>query len=223
MGKALKRTARPTTPHATWGAPQIVTHETRDCTSPPCMLGPEWSGENLYSGGVERCRPAPHWDAILAEAEKRGLPKAYRRDLYVHDRAHAAQLDSAEPFLWILRENGTHLLPLDYVDGVKHDIVHFAVSIPKIFASEELHVYVWDGRYLKEHRTPEDAADALRTMKKRKARRMDPQACLQRWRDATDREERAEAETDLVTWLARGGFEPRWTTPEERERFTGKR
>jgi hypothetical protein len=40
---------------------------------------------------------------------------------------------------------------------------------------------------------------------------MDPQACLQRWRDATlrgDKEESREAFADLRGWLKSGGFWP---------------
>jgi hypothetical protein len=50
---------------------------------------------------------------------------------------------------------------------------------------------------------------------------MDPQACLERWRDALteyDREEEDDARNDLLAWLARGGFEPEWR-PGERDKF----
>jgi hypothetical protein len=154
----------PTVPHATWGAPTVVTHNVQDCTSPECSRG-EWSGENVYSGGTARCKAAPHWDAILAEAERVGWPVKYRRDLYVHDRAYLNQLDPSIPFVWILREHGTHLNDVTYVDGVGHDAVHFAESVPRIFSSERCRVYTWDGRYLRKHQTPETAADAIRVLK----------------------------------------------------------
>lgn len=41
---------------------------------------------------------------------------------------------------------------------------------------------------------------------------MDPQACLQRWRNATlrgDKDEAREAFADLREWLAKGGFWPK--------------
>jgi len=43
---------------------------------------------------------------------------------------------------------------------------------------------------------------------------MDPDAAYARWKQAVrdgDREEAADAHDDLVQWLHRGGFEPRWT------------
>lgn len=39
---------------------------------------------------------------------------------------------------------------------------------------------------------------------------MDPDACLRRIADATDRRERSDACEDLFQWLKRGGFEPAW-------------
>lgn len=48
---------------------------------------------------------------------------------------------------------------------------------------------------------------------------MDPDACLQRYRDAMsehDRDEATAAAIDLAEWLDAGGFEPRWATAAER-------
>jgi len=53
-------------------------------------------------------------------------------------------------------------------------------------------------------------------------RLVDPQACLQRWRDARaegDAGEASEAYSDLRAWLARGGFEPEWEDDVERACF----
>ena len=47
---------------------------------------------------------------------------------------------------------------------------------------------------------------------------MDPQACLERWRSAVridDEEEAYEAAHDLVAWLDRGGFQPKWKDSSE--------
>ncbi len=46
---------------------------------------------------------------------------------------------------------------------------------------------------------------------------MDPQACYDRWRravDSGDLDEAREAAADLLRWIARGGFPPRYTTTE---------
>lgn len=51
---------------------------------------------------------------------------------------------------------------------------------------------------------------------------MDPQETLKRWREAVaegDRSEAAEFAGYLRDWLARGGFEPTWHSPEERAKF----
>ena len=49
---------------------------------------------------------------LVAEAEKQDLPKHYRDDLVVHDLAILAD-HKTQRFLWVLRECGTHLIPLD--------------------------------------------------------------------------------------------------------------
>ncbi len=48
---------------------------------------------------------------------------------------------------------------------------------------------------------------------------MDPDACLQRWRDAKEDGDEAEAlaaALDLISWIASGGFEPLWYSQNER-------
>lgn len=63
---------------------------------------------------------------------------------------------------------GSHLFPIGVRDGVGHDAAHFAVSCPETFGSERCKVYTWDGARLREHRTPENAADAARELAARK-------------------------------------------------------
>jgi hypothetical protein len=109
----------------------------------------------------------PHWDAIVAEAERVGWPLHYRRDLYVHDRASIAHTSASEPFLWVLRECGTHFCPVSFVDGVGHGASHFAESVPQIFGPKVCRLYSWDGRTLREHKTPETAAEAMRVLRRR--------------------------------------------------------
>jgi hypothetical protein len=51
---------------------------------------------------------------------------------------------------------------------------------------------------------------------------MDPQACLQRFIDADKDQDWDEAETaaeDLMVWMARGGFEPKWPPEMTRAAF----
>ena len=51
---------------------------------------------------------------------------------------------------------------------------------------------------------------------------MDPDACLQRWRNAVANDENETAKwckIDLVRWIKNGGFEPEWANDDERSEF----
>lgn len=52
---------------------------------------------------------------------------------------------------------------------------------------------------------------------------MDPNACLQSWRDAESRTERSHFYHNLRAWLAKGGFEPSWKNDKERSVFVQRR
>jgi hypothetical protein len=56
-------------------------------------------------------------------------------------------------------------------NGVGHDAVHFAKSVPQIFTPNVCHLHTWDGRYLHKHQSPEIAADAIRVLKARHERK----------------------------------------------------
>lgn len=49
---------------------------------------------------------------MLTIAREVGWPKAFQNDLYLHDRS-ILDTHPGESFLWILREHGTHLFPLN--------------------------------------------------------------------------------------------------------------
>ncbi len=54
----------------------------------------------------------PRLQAMLKEAARIGWPNCFQNDLYLHDRA--ILLDRpGEPLVWILRDHGTHLLPVE--------------------------------------------------------------------------------------------------------------
>lgn len=57
-------------------------------------------------------REDPRLKMMLSEAASSGWPKAYTDDLYRHDVERLSQYPET-PMLWILRENGTHLYPLE--------------------------------------------------------------------------------------------------------------
>ena len=48
-----------------------------------------------------------------AESAAVGWPKHYVEDLTFHDRRYCAELDASEPFAWVLRECGTHMVHLE--------------------------------------------------------------------------------------------------------------
>jgi len=56
-----------------------------------------------------------NWEAyrlMKAESVRVGWPKHYAADLTKHDRRRLSRKDAPETFVWILRESGTHLLPI---------------------------------------------------------------------------------------------------------------
>lgn len=59
------------------------------------------------------------WTALKEEAARQDLPKAYHADLDTHDLKAVTDLGSNKPFLWALRECGTHLIPVDTKDAHK--------------------------------------------------------------------------------------------------------
>jgi hypothetical protein len=53
------------------------------------------------------------FNALKAAGKAKGWPVRFQDDLGVHDKAHCAELGADAPFLWALRESGTHLVPLN--------------------------------------------------------------------------------------------------------------
>lgn len=158
----MKRTTRTTIitfKHAAWDAPKIQTQDW--CRHD---RSEQWPGHDL-SGGSVRCVPAPHFDAIVAEAQRVGWPLAYRRDLFVCDRRFLARVPADVPFVFMLRECGTclYLATTDRIDDY-----HYAWDAPrfvsKTFGADRVRYYTWDGSRLREHRTPETAAEATRAV-----------------------------------------------------------
>jgi hypothetical protein len=151
----LKHAPAITFRHDEWRAPTVKTTDYFRCKESE----ETWPGHDTAPNTGARCTPAPHYEALLAEAARVGWPQEYRRDVLVHDRNHCARLDPATPFVWVLRTMGSHLFPIGVRDGVGHGAAHFAVSCPETFGTERCRVYTWDGSRLTEHRTPERAAE----------------------------------------------------------------
>lgn len=52
------------------------------------------------------------YEALFAVAEKVGWPEYYRDDLVVHDKAAVEESGDDVPYVWVLRDRGTHLVPI---------------------------------------------------------------------------------------------------------------
>lgn len=99
-----------------------------------------------------------HYDALVAQAAIVGWPLAYRRDLDVHDRQLCERLDEATPFLWVLRDAGTHL----WVPGGELAALEDVGQVERYLLSLQaamgpLRLYWWDGRQLCELDSAEEA------------------------------------------------------------------
>lgn len=87
------------------------------------------------------------WNALKAEAAHKGLPKHYADDLNVHDFAAVNKYGSDKPFLWVLRECGTHLLPLDKEQYGSSSAKEWAEAIAKVWGNGSFW-YLWNGMNL---------------------------------------------------------------------------
>lgn len=142
----------PTAPHHPWNAPTIQ-------TQPYSCSHDQWPGELDPKGA--RCEPRRAWDALRTEALKGDWPLRHRRDLFLWDRNGLEHFPDAHPFFWILRTDGTCLVMAFAKDGVGHDARHFALSFPRIFGPDSCKFYTWDGRFLRQHETPEEMQQAI--------------------------------------------------------------
>lgn len=90
--------------------------------------------------------PHPAFALMLAESKSTGLPKNFTRDLTVHDHAWIEARDPKLPFLWCLRDDGTHTVALEPRAGRETG----PNSAPQIFESlargwPGASFYIWDG------------------------------------------------------------------------------
>ena len=87
-------------------------------------------------------KPDDPYDVILAKANEIGWPLHYRNDLLVHDRDALAEHDPALPFLWGIRECGTHLIFANRLEGRLS-----AEQITQAFG-RDCRWFLWDGTAL---------------------------------------------------------------------------
>jgi hypothetical protein len=93
------------------------------------------------------------WLALSREADAVGWPTSYREDLTVHDRSACGARDPGEPFAWILRERGTHIVnvqtdPLDPSGNTGASLIRDCFG-PGSWG-DAARYYTWDGRALRE-------------------------------------------------------------------------
>jgi hypothetical protein len=79
-------------------------------------------------------------DQMVQLAEEIGWPEMYRDDLYRHDLQALRKIDLDKPFVWVLRQSGTHLVPIKNTS----DVLDLS-SINKVFGYSNPKWYAWDG------------------------------------------------------------------------------
>lgn len=91
-------------------------------------------------------RDYPAFEAIVTAAESLGLPLAFARDLYLHDRDAIARPDAPERFMWCVGSTGTTIawstLGKNYTDAD-------AKAWARTLSEERPHAFEWNGRTLR--------------------------------------------------------------------------
>ena len=100
--------------------------------------------------------------ALSQEAGAVGWPTHFREDLTVHDRHACEEWGPDQPFAWILRDHGTHMVAA--LDGPIDSTGQTAWGhIRACFADDGRHrFYSWDGRRLRELPNAEALAEWVR-------------------------------------------------------------
>jgi len=94
-----------------------------------------------------------HYKAIVAEAERMGMPQRFTDDLFVHDKHELKYKDPSLPFGWVLRMSGTHIID-PYAKSNGEDAGGLIKALIGFSSSENTTFYIWSGNTLKKT-TPE--------------------------------------------------------------------
>lgn len=133
------------------------------CSADATVRNPATNGVYCSEIHADRHSPpmTPAYATIAAESVRVGWPVAYRRDLTLHDRRELATRGAdAGPFLWILRDYGTHLVfPGPHVGDVTCATLTRAVLTT--WAADRTRCYSYDRGRLTEI-TPDRAIDIAR-------------------------------------------------------------
>jgi hypothetical protein len=101
---------------------------------------------------MSKIKQHPALALMLKEAD--GFLTRYTEDLTRIDAGVLAEMDPAEPFMWILRDSGTHLAR-SFAMLTERDhrrnlgtASHYAAMVESSFGHHEIRYFWWDGRAL---------------------------------------------------------------------------
>lgn len=109
--------------------------------------------------------PHPAFPAMLAESQRTGLPLTFKNDLLVHDSGWLTTQAPSHPFVWVLRDSGTHIVALDWSQsesGRIRDAAHMLASIADSFGVDRCRFFLWDGAGLQPMASLEAAQERVR-------------------------------------------------------------
>jgi hypothetical protein len=140
---------------ATWSCSKCaqLSNRPNDCDN----CGARGSSRRLHDGPpVLR-----HYHALRDAARAKGWPVAFKTDLTKHDLAFCRRYDASQPFLWVLRDAGTHVVTPDTTDGVGHRCYAYPRFIAEAFGEAGGFFYWWNGVTLRELRGVDEATELL--------------------------------------------------------------
>jgi len=104
-------------------------------------------------------QPLTAHDKLLELSRFIGLPEAFFRDLYLHDR-RTLERERWTHFIWMVRATGTELIPMngEYLAGQYPKRVS-----PSWLQFRQIHRYFWYNENLLREITPEEALKVIGT------------------------------------------------------------
>lgn len=108
-----------------------------------------------------KARYGAHYMALAAEAARVGWPRSFVNDLFVHDYAFLRGRAVSDSFAWVLRPDGTHLIPTEHEDKRgRWPAPKIPALVAEAFGAESCRFYFWNGDRLES--LPDAAACAER-------------------------------------------------------------
>jgi hypothetical protein len=123
------------------------------------------------------------YEALCEVERTTGYPTHFKDDLYFHDRLVMTEwhppepfpfwrLAEGSPFLWITRENGTHLIGVDSESGevFNRDIINSLIYRIMISDAKESRCYLWSNGKLTKIKLEESLSMLDQELRKFRAR-----------------------------------------------------